>query len=123
LLCAAPLTPATRHMISDAQFALMKPSAIVMNVGRGPVIDESALVRALQCGQIAAASLDVFEHEPLPETSPLWGMKNVFISPHCTDNTRSPDWMDLSMNLFLDNFARYRSGAELQNLVNKQAGY
>jgi phosphoglycerate dehydrogenase-like enzyme len=123
LLCAAPLTPDTHHLISDAEFDVMQPTALIINVGRGPVIDESALVRALQAQKIAGASLDVFEHEPLPETSPLWGMDNVLISPHCTDRTIDPDFMDLSMQVFIDNFHRYRQGQPLENIVDKQAGY
>jgi phosphoglycerate dehydrogenase-like enzyme len=123
LLCAAPLTPQTHHMIGDAQFKVMKPTAIVLNVGRGPVIDEAALVRALQNKQIAGASLDVYEHEPLPESSALWGMENVLVSPHCTDRTEHPDWLDLSMQVFIDNFHRYQKGEALANVVDKRAGY
>jgi phosphoglycerate dehydrogenase-like enzyme len=123
LLCAAPLTPQTHHMIGDAQFKVMKPTAIILNVGRGPVIDEAALVRALLDKQIAGASLDVFEHEPLPESSALWRMENVLISPHCTDHTENPDWLDLSMQVFIDNFRRYQNGEPLENLVDKKAGY
>jgi phosphoglycerate dehydrogenase-like enzyme len=123
LLCAAPLTPETRHMIGDTQFKAMKPTAIVLNVGRGPVIDEAALVRALANKQIAGASLDVFEHEPLPDSSALWGMDNVLISPHCTDHTDRPDWLDLSMQVFIDNFHRYQKGEALKNVVDKKAGY
>ena len=123
LLCSAPLTPQTHHMIGDAQFKVMKPTAIVLNVGRGPVIDEAALVRALLNQQIAGASLDVFEHEPLPESSPLWRMDNVLLSPHCTDHTEKPDWLDLSMQIFIDNFHRYQDGEPLENLVDKKAGY
>lgn len=123
LVCAAPLTPETHHMISDAQFEVMKPTAMVMNVGRGPVIDEAALIRALQSGKIAGAALDVFEHEPLPEESPLWDMESVLISPHCTDRTEDPDWLDLSMQFFVENFRRYQSGKALENVVDKKAGY
>jgi phosphoglycerate dehydrogenase-like enzyme len=123
LVCAAPLTPQTHHMIGAAQFKAMKPTAIVINVGRGPVIDEAALVRALQNRQIAGAALDVFEKEPLPETSPLWDMENVLISPHCTDRTDDPDWLDLSMQVFVENFGRYRRGEALENVVDKKAGY
>jgi phosphoglycerate dehydrogenase-like enzyme len=123
LLCCAPLTPQTHHMIGDAEFRVMKPTAIVLNVGRGPVIDEAALVRALLNRQIAGASLDVFEHEPLPESSALWRMDNVLISPHCTDHTENPDWLDLSVQVFIDNFHRYQNGKPLENLVDKQAGY
>jgi len=123
LVCAAPLTPQSRHMIGDAQFKAMKPTAIVINVGRGPVIDEAALIRALQNRQIAGAALDVFEEEPLPETSPLWNMENVLISPHCTDRTEDPDWLDLSMQAFVENFGRFRRGEALENIVDKRAGY
>jgi phosphoglycerate dehydrogenase-like enzyme len=123
LLCSTPLTPETRHLISDAEFACMKPGTIVINVGRGAVIDEAALVRALQEGRIAGASLDVFEIEPLPDTSPLWNMANVLISPHCTDRTIDPDWLDLSMQFFVANFRRYLAGQPLENLVDKTAGY
>jgi phosphoglycerate dehydrogenase-like enzyme len=123
LLCALPLTRETHHMMSDAEFILMKRSAIVVNVGRGPVIDESALIRALQSKQIAAASLDVFEHEPLPDSSPLWQMENVLISPHCTDETDNPSWLELSMQVFVENFYRFRNGGPLENVVDKRAGY
>jgi len=123
LLAAAPLTPETRHMIGEAEFAAMKPSAIVMNVGRGPVIDEAALIRALQTKQVAGAALDVFEEEPLPKDHPFWDMENVLISPHCTDRTRDPDWLDLSMQCFIENFHRYIGGEKLLNVVDKRAGY
>jgi len=123
LVCAAPLTPETHHMISDAEFKAMKASSLVINVGRGPVIDEAALVRALQSKEIAGAALDVFEAEPLPESSPLWDMENVLISPHCTDRTVDPDWLDLSMQLFAANFHRYQKGEALENVVDKKAGY
>ncbi len=123
LLAAAPLTSRTRHMLGEHQFQAMKPSAIVINVGRGPVIDERALITALQKGQIAGAALDVFEQEPLPEDSPLWAMENVLISPHCTDRTSNPDWLDMAMQCFVENFHRYLDGRELMNIVDKKAGY
>jgi phosphoglycerate dehydrogenase-like enzyme len=123
LVCAEPLTPATHHLIGDAEFAVMKPTAIVINVGRGPVIDEAALIRALQHRRIGGASLDVFEEEPLPESSPLWDMEEVLISPHCTDHTEDPDWLELSMRAFIENFHRFQNGEPLENLVDKSAGY
>ena len=123
VLASAPLTQETRHMLSDAEFAVMKASAIVINVGRGPVIDEAALVRALQKKKIAGAALDVYEVEPLPKESALWDMENVLLSPHCTDRTRDPDWLDLSMEFFLENFGRYVKGQRLENVVDKRAGY
>jgi phosphoglycerate dehydrogenase-like enzyme len=123
LLCSAPLTPETHHIIGEAQFNVMKRTAIIVNVGRGPVIHEAALVRALQNKTIAGASLDVFEHEPLPESSALWSMDNVLLSPHCTDHTDDPDWLDLSMQVFVDNFIRFQNGDPLENVVDKKAGY
>jgi phosphoglycerate dehydrogenase-like enzyme len=123
VVAAAPLTPETRHILSGPEFEVMKPSALVMNVGRGPVIDEAALVRALQEKRVAGAALDVFEHEPLAGDSPLWEMENVLISPHCTDRTRDPDWLDLSAQCFVENFERFRNGEPLMNVVDKKAGY
>ncbi len=123
LLLAAPLTSQTHHMIGDEAFSAMKPQAIVINVGRGPVVDEEALIRALQQNKIGGAALDVFETEPLPASSPLWDMENVVISPHCTDRTRDPDWLDLAMQPFLENFRYYVKGEPLINQVDKKAGY
>ncbi|MBV8833935.1 MAG: D-2-hydroxyacid dehydrogenase, partial [Acidobacteriaceae bacterium] len=123
LLAAAPLTDGTRHMIGAEQFAVMKPSAIIINVGRGPVIDEAALIEALRQKQVGAAALDVFEHEPLAADSPLWDMDNVLISPHCTDRTQNPDWLDLSAQFFVENFQRFLNGQPLENVVDKKAGY
>lgn len=123
LLVAAPLTPDTRHLIGEAEFVAMRNSAIVINVGRGPVIDEQALIRALQEKRLHGAALDVFEAEPLDPHHPFWEMENVLISPHCTDRTRDPDWLDLTMQCFVDNFRRYVQGEPLLNVVDKKAGY
>ena len=78
----APLMPSTRHMIGASQLRLMKPTAFLVNTARGPLVDEQALVEALQSGQIAGAGLDVFEIEPLPPDHALWQMENVIITPH-----------------------------------------
>jgi phosphoglycerate dehydrogenase-like enzyme len=123
VIAAAPNTPETRRMISDPEFRAMKKSAVIINVGRGTVIDEAALVRALQQGEIAGAALDVFEVEPLPASSPLWDLPNVLISPHCTDRTRNPDWLDLAMRRFVSNFHRFMEGKPLEFVVDKKAGY
>jgi phosphoglycerate dehydrogenase-like enzyme len=123
MLAAAPLTPQTRHLLGEAEFAVMKASAIVINIGRGPVIDEQALIRALEQKRLAGAALDVFETEPLTPDHPFWEMDNVLISPHCTDRTRDPDWLDLTMQCFIDNFRRYINGEPLMNVVDKGAGY
>jgi phosphoglycerate dehydrogenase-like enzyme len=80
-------------------------------------------VRALRSQRIAGASLDVFEREPLPAESPLWEMENVLISPHNTDRTTDPDWVELSVRMFIANFQRYRNREPLENVVDKKAGY
>jgi phosphoglycerate dehydrogenase-like enzyme len=118
---AAPLTPQTRHLMGSAEFQLMKPSAVIMNVGRGPVIDESAMVKALQTKQIRGAFLDVFEVEPLPQDSPLWDLENVFVSAHTADHTF--DWNNDAVQFFLEQLARWRRGEPLRNKVDKRAGY
>ena len=118
---AAPLTPATNHMLSTAEFALMRPNAVVLNVGRGPVIDEEALVVALQNKQIKGAALDVFEVEPLPQDSPLWDMQNVLMSAHTADHTK--DWLVDAVTFFVEQFGRWQRGEALQNVVDKHAGY
>jgi phosphoglycerate dehydrogenase-like enzyme len=123
VVLAAPSTPETRGMISDAEFRVMKKSAVIINVGRGTVIDEPALIRALQQDEIAGAALDVFEVEPLPANSPLWDLPNVLISPHCTDRTKDPDWLDLAMRRFVTNFRHFVAGEPLEFVVNKHAGY
>jgi phosphoglycerate dehydrogenase-like enzyme len=121
VVVAAPLTKQTRHMISTAEFAAMKPTAVVINVGRGPVIHEAALVQALASGKIKGAALDVFEQEPLPAGHPLYRMENVLLSPHCADNTL--DWKDRAMSFFLDQYRRFENGEPLENIVNKRLGY
>lgn len=118
---AAPLTPETQHMISDAEFAAMKSTAVVINVGRGPVIDEEAMVRALNEGRIRGAGLDVFEREPLPEDSPLYGMDNVLLSPHCADHIVG--WTVDAMRFFLEQYSRFKRNEPLLNVVNKRLGY
>jgi phosphoglycerate dehydrogenase-like enzyme len=121
VVVAAPLTPDTHHMISTAEFAVMKSEAVILNVGRGPVIDEAAMVEALEQKTIRGAALDVFETEPLPQESPLWAMDNVLISFHTADHTK--DWTEDAMNFFLKQFARWRAGEPLRNVVDKRAGY
>jgi phosphoglycerate dehydrogenase-like enzyme len=100
---------------------VMRPSAVVINVGRGPVIDQAALVRALREGRIRGAGLDVFEQEPLPPGDPLWQMPNVLVSPHTADHTR--DWIDDAMRFFLRQYERFRRDEPLENVVNKRLGY
>ncbi|HTW49943.1 MAG TPA: D-2-hydroxyacid dehydrogenase [Acidobacteriaceae bacterium] len=121
VVVAAPLTPETRHMIGVAQFAAMQPGAVLINVGRGPVIDHAAMTQALREGRIRGAALDVFEQEPLPADDPLWQMPNVLVSPHTADHTR--DWIDAAMRFFLRQYEHFRRGEPLENVVNKRLGY
>jgi len=121
LVVAAPLTAETRGMIGEPEFAAMKASAVVINLGRGPVIDEAAMVRALAGKRIRGAALDVFDQEPLSEGHPLYGLDNVLLSPHCADHT--PDWLERAMQFFIDQFERFRKGEPLLNVVDKRRGY
>ena len=121
VVAAAPLTPETRHIISDAAISVMKKTAVVVNIGRGPVIDEAALIRALESGRIRGAALDVFEKEPLPADSPFYKLQNVLLSPHCADHTA--DWLEQAMQFFVAQFVRFASGEPLLNVVDKKAGY
>jgi phosphoglycerate dehydrogenase-like enzyme len=121
IVVTAPLTEETRHMISEAEFAVMKSTAVLINIGRGAVIDEVALLRALTQERIKGAGLDVFEQEPLPAGHPLYRMENVLLSPHCADNTG--DWKVQAMRFFLEQYDRFQKGEPLLNVVNKQLGY
>ncbi|UQN15116.1 D-2-hydroxyacid dehydrogenase [Gulosibacter sp. ACHW.36C] len=116
IVLAAPLTEATRGLIGLAELALMKQSAHLINVGRGGLVDEAALIDALRCGAPAAATLDVFAQEPLPPESPLWEMEQVLVSPHQSADTIG--WRDAAVELFLENYARHRAGEPLSNVVN-----
>jgi phosphoglycerate dehydrogenase-like enzyme len=110
-----PLTPETQGLIGAAALAAMKPSAHLINVARGRVVDESALIAALQEGRIAAAALDVTAEEPLPAASPLWAMPNVLITPHTAGETRA--YEDGVIDLLLENLERQWRGEELVNGV------
>jgi len=121
VLAAAPLTPQTQGMLGRPEFAAMKPSAVFLNVGRGPVVVEAALIEALETGRIRGAALDVFEREPLPEGHAFYRLPNVLLSPHCAD--RTVGWIELAVAAFLENFERFRAGQPLKNIVDKKAGY
>jgi phosphoglycerate dehydrogenase-like enzyme len=121
VLIATPLTPGTKGMIGDAELRAMKNSAVLINVGRGPVIVESALIAALEQKRIRGAALDVFNQEPLPEGHAYWRLHNVLLSPHSADHTVG--WEQLAMQIFLKNFELFRNGQPLTNVVNKKAGY
>jgi phosphoglycerate dehydrogenase-like enzyme len=121
VVIALPMTPATEHIIGEAELRAMKASAYLVNIARGAIVDEPALVRALQEGWIAGAGLDVFEEEPLPADSPLWDLENVLISPHVAGF--SPRYDERASELFRQNLARYLEGKPLLNLVDRARGY
>jgi phosphoglycerate dehydrogenase-like enzyme len=121
VLLAAPLTNETRGMIGAPQIAAMKPAGVLINVGRGAVVDEPALVQALEGGQIRGAALDVFAVEPLPAGHPFYRLENVLLSPHTADHVQ--DFIHLAVESFLENLRRFQAGQPLLNLVDKHAGY
>jgi phosphoglycerate dehydrogenase-like enzyme len=121
VVLATPLTPATRGLFGRAAIEAMKPTAVLVNVGRGPAVDEAALVEALAARRIRGAALDVFETEPLPPGHPLWTLPNVLLSPHCADNV--PGWVDQAMRVFLRHLERFRAGEPFPHTVDKRRGY
>jgi phosphoglycerate dehydrogenase-like enzyme len=118
---AAPLTPQTLGLVGREAIAAMKSTGVLVNVGRGPVVDEGALVDALAEGRIRGAALDVFETEPLPPGHRLWTLPNVLLSPHCADHV--PGWIESATRAFLDNLERFCRGEPLHNVVDKARGY
>jgi phosphoglycerate dehydrogenase-like enzyme len=120
LLCT-PVTPATTHIMNRARLVKMKPDAYLINVGRGPLVDEAALIDALQSRAIAGAALDVFEDEPLPETSAFWNLDNVLITPHTAAVTERL-W-ERHYELIVANLQRFLTGQPLLNEVDKKRGY
>ncbi len=121
VVLAAPLTPQTRGMIDERALRATKPTARLVNVGRGGLVVQDALVDALRHGRLAGAALDVFEEEPLPENSPLWDLPGVIVSPHMAGDVHG--WREAQAGLFLDNLHRYLAGRPLRNVVDKARGY
>jgi phosphoglycerate dehydrogenase-like enzyme len=116
-----PLTEYTRKFIGVREFSAMKPSAYLVNIGRGEVIDEHAMADALTTGRIGGAGLDVFEHEPLHASSPLWELENVILTPHISGANRG--YMDKACELFTENLKRFASNRPLLNVVDPKLGY
>ncbi|HEY2857928.1 MAG TPA: D-2-hydroxyacid dehydrogenase [Terracidiphilus sp.] len=121
VVIAAPLLAATERLINADRLARMKPSAYLINVGRGPQVDQPALIEALRSRQIAGAALDVFDREPLPPDSPLWNLDNLLITPH-TAGLTSKLWQR-HYQLFSENLRRYTAGEPLLYIVDKHKGY
>jgi phosphoglycerate dehydrogenase-like enzyme len=121
VVVAVPLPPETDKLLGAAEFQSMKREAVLINIARGGVIDEAALIEALRNGVIAGAGLDVFEQEPLPADSPLWQFPNVILSPHVSGFT--PHYDERAMDLFAENLRRYVAGEPLLNVVDLSRGY
>ena len=113
LVLAAPDTPETAKMIDARRLDLLPPRAVIVNIGRGSLIDEPALVERLADGRIRGAALDVFAKEPLPQESPLWEMPNVIVSPHSASTVAQEN--DRLVDLFIENLHRYLDGRALVN--------
>ncbi|RME54745.1 MAG: D-2-hydroxyacid dehydrogenase [Caldilineae bacterium] len=121
VVVTTPITPETRGMLSRERLALLKPSAFLLVVSRGGIVDETALAEMLHAGRLAGAGLDVAETEPLPSESPLWDAPNILITPHC-----SPSSQQTVINvarIMEENLRRYLAGEPLMNLVDKSLGY
>jgi len=121
LILACPLTDQTVRLIGPDEFAALRPSAVLVNAARGPVVDEAALIEALRGGRLAGAALDVFETEPLPADSPLWDMPNVLISPHSASTVHREN--QRIVDIFCENLRRYLDGRPLINLFERAHGY
>jgi phosphoglycerate dehydrogenase-like enzyme len=121
VVLAVPHTSATHHLMNQTALRAMKPTAALVNVARGAIVDEAALIHALREGWIAGAALDVFEQEPLPADSPLWKMENVVISPHVSGFT--PHYDERATALFGENLRRYLAGEPLLNQVERGREY
>ena len=121
LVLSPPLTAETRGMMGAERLARMRPGAVLVNLGRGPLVDEAALIEALERGRPSGAALDVIDREPLPESSRLWGMPQVILTPHISG--LGPRLWERGMELFARNLEAFREGRPLENLVDKRAGY
>jgi phosphoglycerate dehydrogenase-like enzyme len=121
VVLTVPSTPETAGLIGGAELDAMKPGAVLINVARGDLVDEAALVEALRSRSIRGAGLDVFVDEPLPAISPLWELDNVCLTPHV--GGVSPRFWARETELIIENLRRYLEGAPLLNVVDKQAGY
>jgi phosphoglycerate dehydrogenase-like enzyme len=121
VLLVTPLTAQTRGMVGEAEIGSMKPAGVLMNIARGPVVDESALIRALEAKRIRGAALDVFNTEPLPPEHPFWQMSNVLLSPHTAD--RVDGFLSPAFESFFENLDRFIQGQALQHVVDRNSGY
>ena len=121
LVLSVPHTPQTEKMIGREELDLLKPGAYLINIARGAVVDEAALIEALRSGRLSGAALDVFEQEPLPDSSPLWDMENVLVNPHSASTSDREN--ERLTELFCDNLQRFVNGRPLRNVLRPQRFY
>lgn len=121
VVVSTPLTVETRNLIGTPEIVAMRKTAVIINIGRGPVINEDALIEALSDGRIKGAALDVFDKEPLPDGHPFYRLVNVLLSPHCADHT--VEWLDDAMQFFVEQIKRFCEHQPLLNVVDKSRGY
>jgi len=122
VVLAAPLTEETRGLLDARRLDALKPSAILVNVSRGALVDEAALIERLRTGRLRGAALDVFQDEPLASNSLLWQLRSVLVTPHVSPVSPGRFW-SRELDLFLDNWRRFTRGEPLRNVVDKRAGY
>lgn len=121
ILVCVPLLPATGNLLDAEALAQVKPGAVLVDVSRGGVVAEAALVEALRDGRLKGAALDVFETEPLPAESPFWSLPNAIVTPHCS--SVYDGWRRRSIDMFCENLSRYRQGAPMSRVVEPDRGY
>ncbi|MBP2658947.1 MAG: Glyoxylate reductase [Firmicutes bacterium] len=121
VVTALPLLKETKHLFTINEFSVMKPSAYFINIARGGIIKQEDMITALEQGLIKGACLDVFDEEPLSDSSPLWDMQNVIITPHVA--ALSPSYLDRAVKLFADNLSRFQQNKEMLNIIDKVKGY
>jgi phosphoglycerate dehydrogenase-like enzyme len=121
VVISAPLLASTRHLVDAHAIDAMKRGAVLVDVSRGGIVDEAALIDGLESGQLGGAVLDVFEREPLPGDSPLWDLDDVIVTPHCS--SVYDGWERRAAQMFCDNLERWRAGESLSNVVDPARGY
>src|SRR5262249_18389374 len=121
LMLAAPHTRTTTGILSRDVIASIRPYALVVNVGRGALVDEPALIEALERGRLGGAALDVFAEEPLPDSSPLWKFPNVIVTPHVSG--LGPRYWERATGMFAENLHAFLDGRPMKNVVDKREGY
>jgi phosphoglycerate dehydrogenase-like enzyme len=121
VVVTVPLTPQTQGLVNAKALNALKPGAYLVDISRGGVVDQAALLESLKSGKLAGAALDVFPEEPLPASNPLWQMPNVIVTPHISGS--SPHYEERALDLFSENLHRYLGGLPLYNIFDRERGY